>query len=729
LSLAVILLSVLILLFTVFLVVFIFKRKSWLSVFRGYLESHTDHIDGLPVSHIWFWIALSAGVGLFAELMIIRIHGSFFQMFAYFKNVSLLSCFLGLGIGYIRGRHRPLLTPLVLPLLFLQILLMYLLRFTPIADWLHNPISEITMFGFGSTSNFGQIVIVYAFMVIIYGLNAVCMIPFGQLVSRLMMRSDKLPSYSWNLIGSLVGIILFSFISFAWTPPWVWVLLCTVGVIPFLYRRIAHLLPSIFSLAILLIVFVIPFQSDKDDIYSPYQIISLFFNESRPPEILACNTFHQRMFDLRDESIGNDRLLKNWQIFYDLPYSFKHNPGDVLILGSGTGNDVAAGIRKGAGHIDAVEIDPVILESGKRWHPEGPYRAASVNVINDDARSVIRHSEKKYDLIIYGLLDSHSLLSGRAGGVRLDSYVYTVECFKEARKILKAEGMICLSFCVMKLELGRKLYMMLAEAFDGRTPRVYQVSDDASYCFLIGNKPASQLTRLDPAILEITPFIRKLDLSVDKSTDDWPFFYMPTRRYPLSYLTMIMILAAVSMGFVRRLVPGSGNFSIPCFFLGAGFMLVETKSITELALVYGSTWLVISIVIAAILIMAFLANLMVIRFGSPRPSVTYSLLGFSLLIGLGISFGGLEGLSLTVERLIMTLVLTLPLFFSGFAFSTELKKSASVAIALSSNLLGAMLGGFLEYNAMYFGYRSLYILALVMYGIAFFGSIRGNRAS
>jgi hypothetical protein len=76
----------------------------------------------------------------------------------------------------------------------------------------------------------------------------------------------------------------------------------------------------------------------------------------------------------------------------------------------------------------------------------------------------------------------------------------------------------------------------------------------------------------------------------------------------------------------------------------------------------------------------------------------------------------------------MTFVLTLPLFFSGFAFSSELKKSASVAIALSSNLLGAMLGGFLEYNSMYFGYRSLYILALIMYGLAFWGSLRGRKA-
>jgi len=69
-------------------------------------------------------------------------------------------------------------------------------------------------------------------------------------------------------------------------------------------------------------------------------------------------------------------------------------------------------------------------------------------------------------------------------------------------------------------------------------------------------------------------------------------------------------------------------------------------------------------------------------------------------------------------------LLTLPLFFSGVAFSTELKRTASVAGALSANLLGAMLGGFLEYNSMYLGIRALYFIALVMYGLAAFFALR-----
>ena len=103
------------------------KRDRWSGLHR-LLGDHTDNVDAIDQSKVGLWIALAAGLGLYLELMIIRVHGSYFQLFAYFKNVSLLSCFLGLGIGYILGARRPLATPLVLPFVALQIILMGALR-------------------------------------------------------------------------------------------------------------------------------------------------------------------------------------------------------------------------------------------------------------------------------------------------------------------------------------------------------------------------------------------------------------------------------------------------------------------------------------------------------------------------------------------------------------------------------------------------------------------------
>jgi hypothetical protein len=232
---------------------------------------------------------------------------------------------------------------------------------------------------------------------------------------------------------------------------------------------------------------------------------------------------------------------------------------------------------------------------------------------------------------------------------------------------------------------------------------------------------------------DVSDFFLDPNLIADESTDDWPFFYMPVRKYPVSYAVMIVALLAVAFVFVRRLTPAEARgFSPPCFLLGAGFMLLETKAITELALFYGSTWVVVGVVIAAILVMAFLANLLMIRLTNLPVVVAYGLLLASLGLSLGLSYshstpgGGGEAGEWTT-RILRTAIITLPLFFAGVAFSTELRRSQSVAVALGSNLLGAMLGGCLEYNAMYFGYRSLYVLAMAVYALALLTTLLSPR--
>jgi spermidine synthase len=696
-------------------------------VAQTWMERHTKAIDSLPDSQIALWVALAAGLGLYVELMIIRIHASYFQLFAYFKNVSLLSCFLGLGIGYARGSRRPLSTPVILPLLALQVICMYVLRFSLGSRFLQNPVSEQLTLGMAQAQEISRTAIAYGFVVLIFTFNALCFVPLGHLASHLMMRQRKLIAYSWNLIGSLIGIIVFSLISFLWLPPIVWVIVTAVGVMAFLRSELSSMIPSAVAVIAVVAVLSIPVGVNQLEVYSPYQILTLSLSSHRPPVIKTSNTYYQRILDLSRGDSADTWRLRAWSEYYELPYRVKPKPDDVLIVGSGAGNDVAAAVRNGAGTIDAVEIDPAILRFGKELHPEEPYQARNVNARVDDARAFIGNTGKKYDLIVYGLLDSHTLLSGRSGGIRLDSYIYTVEALREARSKLKNDGVMSLTFSVMGNQLGRKLYLMLEDAFDGRPPTVYRGLYDSGYTFLAGDHLDSALAHVQTSLPQATQKFASSALVADKSTDDWPFFYMPVRKYPVSYAVMIMLMLGISVVLVREFVPGSwSGFSLPCFFLGAGFMLVETKGITELALVYGSTWMVISIVVAAILIMAFLANLLVIRIGNPSRLMTYGLLFVSLVAGLGMTFANVNRMTPWLGRAIMTSVLTIPLFFSGFAFSNELRNSDSVAVALSSNLLGAMLGGFLEYNSMYFGFRSLYIFALVMYVCALLGTTRSR---
>jgi SAM-dependent methyltransferase len=406
----------------------------------------------------------------------------------------------------------------------------------------------------------------------------------------------------------------------------------------------------------------------------------------------------------------------------------------VLVVGAGTGNDVASAVRNGAGHVDAVEIDPAIIHFGRLMHPEKPYDQPNVSAIVNDARAHLRHTDHKYDLIVYGLLDSHTLLSGM-GSVRLDSYIYTADAFREARARLKPGGVIVLTFAIIKDELGKKLHLMLRDAFDGRPPAAFKVEYDAGVAFVIGDALPPDLSARAAALgmRDVGDFFQNDNLAADESTDDWPFFYMPVRKYPVSYAVMIAALLAVAFVFVTRLTPPDARgFSPPCFLLGAGFMLLETKAITELALFYGSTWVVVGVVIAAILVMAFLANLLLIRVTGIPVLAAYAMLLASLGLSLGLSYshaapGGAGEAGAWMTRVSRTAIITLPLFFAGLAFSTELRRSQSIAVALSSNLLGAMLGGCLEYNAMYFGYRSLYVLALAIYALAMLTTLLSPR--
>jgi spermidine synthase len=691
-------------------------RQRWLPRLLAEAQAHTDSLDALPPPAAGRWIALASGVALFVEMVLVRWQASTFQLFAYYKNVSLLAGFLGLGIGYACGRRRPVLTALVLPALSLQFVALACLRLTSLHTQLQNPVSETLTLGMDSEGNLGQISVSYGFLILVFTATLLTCIPLGHLASRLMLRLPPLAAYGYNLLGSLAGIAAFTALGFLWAPPTVWLLLAALGILPFLTlgRSWSAAMPSVLYTAVALVMLVLPFRVNEVEIYSPYQVLALSVERDGIPSLQVNQVYFQRVLNLSAEAVQANPRLQLSADYYELPYQLKPRPERVLVVGSGTGNDVAAALRRQAGHVDAVEIDPAILALGRSIHPENPYADPRVRAIVQDARTFVRHTHARYDLIVYGLLDSHTLLSGLSS-VRLDSFVYTVEAFREARARLAPGGVLALTFCVLSDQQGRKFYLMLKEAFDGQEPRAFLSRYDNGITFVVG--PGVPAGPIDLPIAEATAGFRDERIAADVSTDDWPFLYMPVRKYPLSYVVMVALLLTVSLLALYQLLPADG-LSPVFFFLGAGFMLVETRGITELGLLLGNTWQVMSAVIAGILVMAFLANACCARVGRLPPALVYGLLLGSLLLGLSCSAAALAGLPPLLGKPLAVVVITLPLFFSGLAFSGQLRQEANVPAALSSNLLGAMLGGFCEYNSMYFGFHSLYVFALVLYGLA-----------
>ncbi len=681
---------------------------------RNYLDTFSPRwIDGC--------IVLSAGLSLVLELAVIRWQGAIFELFAFYKNFTLLACFLGLGLGYALANrsHIPLL--MSVPLLSWQIVLLTITRYGP-PGWntgllRATPFAEQFHMGLGHVRS-SQYASVMLLLVVVFVLTALAFVPIGQLCGCLMNRRPKLRAYGLNLLGSLGGVVLMHGLSAARTPPLIWLGLCFAAMLAFqaFHRRLLLFGGAGCLLGLLALAWPTTFLWEQ--VYSPYQLIERGPGERGLCTIRAAGHYYQRILDF--DAALRDPALHASVAYYALPYQVHGHPGRVAVVGAGTGNDAAMALRMGASQVDAIEIDPAILDIGIAYHPHRPYQDPRVRAIVEDARSFLRRGRDSYDLIVYGLLDSHTLL-GPGTNVRLDSFVYTVEAFREARRRLAPDGTLSLAFTVLAPEQGRKIYRMLQEAFDGQAPACVRGHYDGAVVFLQRQGGAVELPAglLGGGELEdAAASFADPTLHADVSTDDWPFFYMPRRVYPTSYVLVLGILLVVSVvlvwPFFQGQTPwGRGDF----FFLGAGFMLVETKGITELGLTFGNTWQVLSIVLASILVMAFLANALVgwMRWNSLVP--TYLLLSASLLLGLFVTKAGFA--PTPAGRLGAVAVLTCPLFFSGLVFSSLLQRSQDVSGAMAANLVGAICGGLLEYNSMYFGLSSLYWIALMLYAASF----------
>ncbi|MGH7896900.1 MAG: hypothetical protein ACREQQ_03050, partial [Candidatus Binatia bacterium] len=669
-------------------------------------------------------IFAAAALGLFLELAVLRWQAATFEIFAFYKNLGLLACFAGLGLGYALATRGRVLLPFTLPLLGVEIAVLTVTRHGLGARRLQSlfatPIHEQHSMGLPLATTVWEHVAVYFLLLATFLLTALAFLPLGQACGAVMEREERLRAYGANLLGSLAGVLAMLALSGLWTPPAVWFGLSFAAALAFQAFDRRALLAGIGAALGALTVLAWPVSFGWQQIHSPYQLLELGRGGKGPLTLRAAGLYHQRILDLSARTQAADPESRRLARYYELAYRVRPGPVDVAVVGSGMGNDVAAALRSGARRVDAVEIDPAILELGRIHHPEKPYADPRVSAVVDDARSFLRNTRATYDVIAYGLLDSHTLTS-HASNVRLDSFVYTVEGLREARDRLRPGGVLSLSFAIASSDIARKMFLMIGEAFDGRPPVCIRARYDEAVVFLQGRDEAPVVPRAllqEAGFEDVTAVYADPSLLADPSTDDWPFLYMPRRVYPLSYVGVVGLILAASLALCLRFLRGESRPGHPAFFfLGAGFMLVETKGITELGLVFGNTWRVIGVVIAAILVMAFLANAAVRRLSLRRAWPPFLLLLASLAIGATISGAG--GLPSTASgRAAAALVVTSPLFFSGIVFSTMLRSGGNVSGAMAANLLGALCGGLLEYNSMYFGFRFLYWLAMALYAAA-----------
>jgi spermidine synthase len=666
-------------------------------------------------------LLLASFLALYFELLVIRYISTEIRVFAYIKNLPLIASFFGLGMGMVFGRPPKRLSRLF-P--FLAAFLFLLAGFAIQLHLTHLPFPTGNYFAFTTFSRSATwwrlelieyVAIVVAILMLVVGFFIV----LGGVLGQEFSRFAPLRGYSVNLVGSLAGIMVFTALCYLGSSPAVWLLIGLIAALPFIWTKWKVVL-------LFLAVIVASGLNQRHAIWSPYYRIDLI--ELTPPAgwnrpsayLLTVNhDYHQKMVDLSPAFMSRyPNTEPNLSAFstYELPYLLVHSPNDVLVVGAGTGNDVAAALRHGAQHIDAAEIDPVIYRIGVRYHPEHPYSSPRVSMYNGDARAFFMKGRKKYDLIVFGYLDSQTLLTSFSA-VRLDNYVYTLESFQAARNHLKPGGSLILAFASGKSFVTDRLFATLTRVF-GVPPRAYFTRYDLTGVVFVEGAARNAQVHLD--FPDLTQSLARQSHNVALATDNWPFLYLPGRTIPFAivfvlvpflYWCFIVFNARVGWASVRK--PGY----LHLFLLGAGFLLLETSGVTRLSLLFGSTWVVNAVVIASFIFMAFLANTFVMLKPFPHWQA-YLGLFLSLALSVIFPYHVLDGLPPVQKVLASAALIGLPVFFSGLVFSRSFRDFDNPSAALGVNLLGAVIGGTLENFVMIGGTSILGVMVVVLYALS-----------
>jgi len=749
---------------------------------------------------------------LFLELAAIRWFPAHVLYLTFFTNVVLLASFLGMSVGCLAASHRrnylswtPLLLALALAAAHgVEISSGSFMKFVDVGN---QASPQQVYFG---TEYHSQDLSRYAIPVEIlcgffFIVIALAFVGPGQELGRGLKKwPSRVQAYTLNIVGSILGIALFAACSWLEIPAYCWFLIVAVGLGYFYFispagrssgRGIGW--SSLMAILLLLVVWLAAFtpahdqypgQRTAQQIWSPYYRIDF----KQADLSLSVNLIYHQQMVSRNENFPA----------YALPHLLNRDAGrppfeDVLIIGAGSGNDVSRALQWGAKQVDAVEIDPAINRLGRAYHPDRPYQDPRVRIQLDDGRNFLRSTERKYDLIVYALVDSLVLHSGYSN-IRLESFLFTRQTFEDVRRHLKPNGTFVIYNYFRQGWLAARLQKGLDEVFGNSNSLVLtlpyrkEIDPDKSTfgdftIFFAGatgelrnafSRTPDYWLRDDqppvptspngfqqpgfepPKVSEQTPVVEPANAShwqhfglasvlplktgIRTATDDWPFLYLREPMIPTLSLRGMLIMGGLGLLLIFLFLPRRDRqhigmsavatrlpsiLNVQLFFLGAGFMLVETKAVVTMALLFGSTWVVNSVVFLAVLVMILVANLWTLRFKPVRLWPYYAGLLVTLALNAIVPLDFFLGMSRSVQVLGSCLLVFAPILFAAVIFAASFKRTNEPDRAFGINIAGALLGGLAEYSSMLVGFQYLVLVAILFYALSAFGLKRVDNAA
>ena len=673
----------------------------------------------LPNTNPAVGLAATAFAILVLELALIRWLGTQIRIAAYFANLVLLATFLGMGLGVGLARKRPYLARYAIPALAAVSLVLG--AATPLGlTGLTFPDPAVNFWGVGSAGATWVMFVRSALLVtaVFWAIAGVFAL-IGTLLGEYFEKLPPLKAYGADLGGSLAGVVAMAVLAALWTPPPVWIAL---GILPILW-----IVRDRWSAVAGVLAIAAAAYSIAGATFSPYNRIDIvpFLPVGVPSsgptewELSANRDYHQHMLDLRPDTPAGAIPKRDFtRRVYELPFNFAERPApSALVVGAGTGNDVAAALRRDFGRVVSIDIDPAILRAGVEKHPERPYSDPRVVRVNDDARAYFgrRSNEERFDVVCYGLLDSHAMFSSMSS-LRLDNFVYTQEGIADAWSRVKDDGVLSVSFSV---GAGPWMYLRLLSLVGSATqlePIVVHHGYDRGATFLVGRHLTLERVQ---AVMSIAKSGGPPMPSIGIPSDDWPFLYLRPATVPWTYITVFLLVGLTAAFAVRRVFGASvfstGRFDAQMFLLGAAFLLLETRAVTQLSLLFGSTWVVNTSVFGGVLAMVLAANGVAGFLREYKRGLWYGLLALSLVVVWALPWRMLFDLDIVARAVVAGLAVAAPIFFAGIIFSSELRTRADPVAALGCNLCGAVVGGLLENLSMLIGLKAIVLIALAIY--------------
>jgi hypothetical protein len=330
-------------------------------------------------------------------------------------------------------------------------------------------------------------------------------------------------------------------------------------------------------------------------------------------------------------------------------------------------------------------------------------------------------------MILFALPDSLTLVSGQSA-LRLESYLFTQQAMEAAKAHLNpADGVFAMYNYYRTAWLKDRLANTLDVVY-GHAPCISTQGHGSWEFSMLTVSPTASALNCGSHVWHKPASV------VPPATDDHPFVYLKGGSIPSFYLVTLALILLASLLLVRMASGPMRRMSgfVDLFFMGAAFMLLETKNVVQFALLFGTTWFVNALVFTGVLL-AVLAAVEVSRHVViQRPARLYLALLAALVVAWAVPPGALLSLSLVPRFFAAVVIAFLPIFLANMVFTQRFRNVGDSTAGFGANLLGAMFGGVLEYASLVIGYRSLLIVVAGFYGLAFLtgrGQLGGATAT